>query len=189
MSSTRTDLGARVLTYAELLAREGDEETRRELLEGELHVTPAPNLAHQRIVRNLGTALHLHVTARALGEVFFAPTDVVLDEHNVLQPDVLFVSTARASLAASGKHVAGAPDLVVEVISPSRPATDLGEKLITYQRHGVQNYWVLDPTDHLLREFVLTGKLFVLRAKAQGAATFAPAVFPDLTLALGDVWA
>lgn len=188
MSSTRTDLGARVLTYAELLAREGDEETRRELLEGELHMTPAPGIKHQQVVRNLGFALHQHVRAHALGEVLLAPTDVVLDDHNVVQPDVLFVSTARSHVITP-KHIRGAPDLVAEALSPTTSGYDISEKLTVYQRHGVAHYWILDPVERVLREFVLTGPIFVLRSRLQGAATFSPAAFPDLTLALGDVWA
>lgn len=188
MSSTRTDLGARVLTYAELLAREGDEEVRRQLLEGELHLTPSPNLSHQLIVGSVYRALFAHASERDLGVVLIAPFDVVLDEHNVVQPDVLFVAKARRRVLTQ-RGVQGAPDLVVEVLSPSNAELDRTAKLTIYQRQGVAHYWLLDPATRLLEELVLEPTGYVMRGRLQGDVPFRPAIFPELTLDLSTIWA
>lgn len=188
MSSTRTDLGARVLTYAELLAREGDEEVRRQLLEGELHLTPSPNLDHQLIVGGVYRALFAHAHAHELGVVLVAPFDVILDEHNVVQPDVLFVARSRRRLLTQ-RGVQGPPDLVVEMLSPSNAELDRTTKLTIYQRHGVAHYWLLDPATRLLEELVLAPTGYVVRSRLEGGVPFTPALFPDLTIDLSTIWA
>ena len=121
------------------------EDKRYELLDGELIMVPAPNLEHQRIGAKLGTRLYTFVEERSLGEVFFAPCDVVLSNTDVVQPDLLFVSNERAHLLLGGDNVRGAPDLVVEVLSPSTAGRDRTLKRALYVKHGVKEYWLVDP--------------------------------------------
>ena len=90
---------------------------RYELLDGDLVMTPAPNLKHQRVQVRLGERLARFVREHALGEFFFAPCDVVLSDTDVVPPDLLFVSKERAHLLSGGDNVQGAPDLVVEILS------------------------------------------------------------------------
>ena len=118
---------------------------RYELLDGELLLTPAPNLRHQRLQLRLGTRLAHFIEERALGELFFAPCDVVLSDTDVVQPDLLFVSRERRRLLSSGDNVRGAPDLVVEILSPATADRDRGYKHALYAKHGVQEYWLVDP--------------------------------------------
>ena len=120
---------------------------RYELLDGELVMVPAPNTIHQTLVMELSASLHAFVKRRALGKVYVAPFDVVLwdgDEANVVQPDLLFVSAARAGIITEA-NVQGAPDLVVEILSPSTESLDRGYKRELYARHGVGEYWLVDP--------------------------------------------
>lgn len=135
---------AQMLTYADLLELPGE---RRELLGGELKVAASPSKRHQRVVRKLGAYLGT-ATLEGLGEVWYAPFDVYLDAHNVVQPDLLFVCTGRDAIVQENK-VVGVPDLVVEILSPSTAAVDLSwgtkGKLGTYQRFGVPYYWIVDP--------------------------------------------
>ena len=121
------------------------EDKRYELLDGELIMVPAPNLGHQRIGIRLGTRLYTFVEARGLGEVFFAPCDVVLSNTDVVQPDLLFVSNERAYLLLGGANVLGAPDLVVEILSPSTAGRDRMLKCALYAKHSVKEYWLVDP--------------------------------------------
>ncbi len=121
------------------------EDQRFELLDGELTMVPAPNLRHQRIGTRLGALLHAFVQERDLGEVFHAPCDVVLSNTDVVQPDLLFVSEERAHLLLGGDNVLGAPDLVVEILSPSTAGRDRTLKRALYARHGVKEYWLVDP--------------------------------------------
>ena len=120
------------------------EDKRYELLDGELIMAPAPNLGHQRIGIRLGALLHSFVQERGLGEVFHAPCDVVLSSTDVVQPDLLFVSNERAHLLLGGANVLGAPDLVVEILSPSTAGRDRTLKRALYAKYGVKEYWLVD---------------------------------------------
>ena len=108
------------------------DDQRYELLDGELIMSPAPNLGHQRSGTQLGWRLAQFVVERGLGEVFFAPCDVVLSNTDVVQPDLLFVSHERAHLLLGGANVLGAPDLVVEILSPSTAGRDQTLKYSLY---------------------------------------------------------
>jgi Uma2 family endonuclease len=160
---------------------------RYQLIEGELFVGPAPTSRHQRISRNLEFILHGHVSARGLGEVFDAPIDVILDRETVVQPDLLFVSSARAAII-SERGVEAAPDLVVEILSPSTEALDRGPKRQLYARYGVVHYWIVDPEARSLTEYVLQSGQYALRATHPAAQTCTTAVFPDLSINLPVVF-
>ena len=121
------------------------EDQRYELLDGELIMAPAPNLGHQQISVSLGAWLYTFVQKQDLGKVFHAPCDVVLSNTDVVQPDLLFVSHERAHLLLGGANVLGAPDLVVEILSPSTAGRDRTLKRSLYAKHGVQEYWLVDP--------------------------------------------
>lgn len=117
---------------------------RYQLLDGELILAPAPTTRHQRILINLLQALDAFVRANGVGEVFLSPCDVVLSSYDVVQPDLLFVSHARSSIVTEA-NLQGAPDLVVEVLSPGTAQYDRGYKRALYGRHGVREYWLVDP--------------------------------------------
>jgi Uma2 family endonuclease len=116
---------------------------RHELIDGELVLMPSPVTAHQRALGRIFAKLTIHIEAHGLGEAFIAPLDVHLDEHNVLQPDLLFLSNERSDRAQ--RWIEGAPDLAVEVLSPSTESRDLGVKKELYVKHGVREYWIVDP--------------------------------------------
>ena len=118
---------------------------RYELLDGKLLLTPAPNLKHQRLQLRLGMRLAQFIEERRLGELFFAPCDVVLSDTDVVQPDLLFVSNERNHLLLGGDNVRGGPDLVVEILSPATAERDRGCKRTLYAKHGVKEYWLVDP--------------------------------------------
>jgi Uma2 family endonuclease len=135
---------ARRYTYADLQQFPEGEGTRYEIIDGELFVTPSPNRAHQRLVLRLATALNSFVEAHTAGEVYVAPFDVLFNELNVVIPDVLFVSAARLdAIERNGVH--GAPDLVIEVLSPGTRRVDLTRKKVLYEQRGAEEYWLVDP--------------------------------------------
>ena len=117
---------------------------RYELLDGELIMAAAPNMAHQRVGMQLGGEFYIFIVDRNLGEVYVAPTDVYLTDTDVVQPDILFISKGRSHIR-TGKNIRGAPDLVVEILSPSTSANDWGYKKDLYARHGVKEFWLVDP--------------------------------------------
>src|SRR5688572_12698244 len=126
-------------TYAEYARLPMSGSTRYEVIDGELAVTPSPSLRHQQVVINLAAILHNFVRANALGRVFPAPLDVLFGEGDYLQPDLLFVRADRAHLL-SERGVEAAPDLVVEILSPSTAQRDRGIKLERYRHFGVREY-------------------------------------------------
>jgi Uma2 family endonuclease len=126
-----------------------DDGRRHELIDGEHFVTPAPVSRHQRVSIRLATALHAFVEQRKLGEVFAAPFDVILSRHDVVEPDLLFVSNERRGIVHD--WVRGAPDLAVEILSPSTRRTDEIRKLHLYDHFGVREYWVIDPDIHVVK--------------------------------------
>ena len=132
------------------------EDKRYELIDGELILAAAPRRAHQRTDIKLATRLDSYVEAHDLGEVYAAPFDVVLTDTDVVQPDLLFVSKERLNII-NDDNVRGAPDLVVEILSPSTAGRDRTVKRTLYARHGVTEFWLVDTdtrniTVMLLRE-------------------------------------
>ena len=128
-------------TYADY--RNTPDDKRYELLDGDLVMTPAPGTAHQRVSRNLTMLLGRSVELTGSGEIFVAPFDVVLSDTDVVQPDLLFVSNERAHIITD-ENLRGAPDLVVEILSPSTAERDQTFKRSLYAKHGVKEYWLVD---------------------------------------------
>ena len=131
----------KVWTYGDNLAL--SEDTVFEIIDGKAFISPAPELLHQRWARKIFLAVERHIEAHHLGEVFFAPVDVVLDEKNVVQPDLVYVSIAKASILER-RGIMGAPDLVVEIISPTSLRRDRYDKRELYARFGVKEFWLAD---------------------------------------------
>ncbi len=180
----------RPLTYADL--RRWPAEGRWELVHGEAHeMSPAPSLLHQEIVLEIAVALRAAL-AESGCRVLVAPVDVVLappgtpDEaaDTVLQPDVLVVCDP-ARLA--GTHVRGAPDLVVEVVSPATAYRDEGLKRDLYERAGVAEYWIVHPVDRLVLRYALDEGRYGRPDVLGPDDTLRSTRFPDLALDLGAV--
>jgi Uma2 family endonuclease len=174
-----------LLTYSDYAALP-DDGRRYELHQGELSVTPAPGLRHQRAVIALGSRLYDHVRARGLGEVLMAPTDCILSDVTVVQPDILYVATDRQAIA-SERGFEGAPTLVVEVLSPSTARLDHDRKMRLYAEHGVPYYWIVDPETRSIEAFALAGAAYA----PAGRVTSEPATLPpfsDLTLDPASIW-
>jgi Uma2 family endonuclease len=122
-----------------------DDGQRHELIDGEHYVTPSPARKHQAIVWNLTLLIGTYLRAYPVGRAFSAPFDVVFSEFDVVEPDLLFISSARQNEVLTAKHVRGAPDLVVEIGSPATRKRDETIKRRLYERFGVSEYWVIDP--------------------------------------------
>jgi Uma2 family endonuclease len=176
------------LTYEDYLHFPQDGR-RHEILDGEHFVVPAPTLRHQSVVSNLHLALGLFVRTHRLGRVWTAPVDVVLSDVDILQPDLVFVAESRGDLLA-GTHVQGAPDLVVEVLSPSTRRTDLVTKRHLYEKHGVSEYWVVDPEIETVEIYRLTENGFRREAQAslEGGEDLRSPLFPGLVLELREIF-
>ena len=133
---------ARKLTYEDYVLIPDDGQ-RHEIIDGEHYVTAAPFLSHQRLAFLLTLRVGGFVETNRLGLFFFAPADVLLSAYDVVQPDMFFISSERAAIAGL-KNVQGAPDLVIEILSPRTHRLDGGAKLQAYERFGVREYWMFD---------------------------------------------
>lgn len=164
------------LTYADFAKLPADD-SRHEVIDGEEFMTPSPNLDHQAIVSKLVRILGNHVEAANLGHLFAAPTDVLLSRHDIVEPDLVFVSRRRSGILKK-KNIQGAPDLVVEVSSPSTAALDRTDKRSLYERSGIREYWIVDLFARTveIREF---GPRRRVRIYKEGQA-FASSVLPGL---------
>lgn len=141
MGPNVTDAQAK-LTYADYAKTPEDE--RYELLDGVLIRIPTPLVYHQCILGNLLYRMAPFVSERKLGHVYSRPTDVVLSDTIVVEPDILFVSSQRSHILTR-ENIQGAPDLVVEILDPPTAERDQTVKLDLYARHGVKEYWIVDP--------------------------------------------
>ena len=145
------------LTYEDY--RNTPDDKRYELLDGELILAPAPRTTHQRTLLELTLYVARHVKDHDLGEVFAAPTDVFLTDTDVAQPDLSFISKERLDIITE-LNIQGAPDLVVEVLSPSTARRDRGYKRSLYARHGVREYWMAGVESATITVLVLGGDGF-----------------------------
>ena len=136
-----TEPAGRRFRYADLAALP-DDKVIREIIDGELMVTPAPTTRHQRAVMNLSLILGAYRNAHG-GDVFAAPTDVFLADDNVVEPDLLFVRADHLD-GVELPFVNGPPDLVVEISSPSTRRIDIGRKRALYARFEIPEYWFVD---------------------------------------------
>ncbi len=161
---------------------------RYQLLEGDLIMTPAPTPRHQDVLASLYDLVKAFVQQRTLGKVYFAPIDVIFSGDTVLQPDLVFVSQDKQQLI-SERGIKGAPDLVVEISSPSSFHLDRGAKKSTYQQYGIPYLWLVTAEEHRVEEFELRAGRYVCVQDVQGINQFKPALFPDLTIELADLWA
>ena len=123
-----------------------DDRVRYEVIRGELFVTPAPGLAHQRTVLELAALFRDYLERNPLGEVLMAPFEVELTEDSAVQPDVLVILADRARLLTR-QRLQGAPSLAIEVISYTSKRTDRLQKRRLYQEEGVAEYWIVDPDE------------------------------------------
>ena len=166
-----------------------DDGMRHELIDGEHFVTPSPNIGHQRILRRLSMAIANWLERRPIGEVFFAPLDVVFTKFDVVEPDLLYVSKARAQDLLTEKHALGA-DLVVEIGSPGTRRRDETLKLQLYQRSGVVEYWFVDPEHEVVRVYIRTGDRFEAprELKADRDDVLSTALLPGFQLRLGKIF-
>ncbi|WP_428278708.1 Uma2 family endonuclease [Candidatus Palauibacter sp.] len=127
-----------------------DDGNRYEAIEGDLYMTPAPTTRHQRVSKRLQYALDRILERPGLGEIFVAPYGVEFPVTGEgVQPDIVFVSRDRCEIITEA-GIAGAPDLVVEILSPSTAGRDRTIKLRLYERHGVQEYWIVDPDESVI---------------------------------------
>jgi len=166
-----------------------DDGKRHELLDGDHYVSPSPRTNHQKISWNLAGFFDGFLASYPLGEMFCAPFDVVLSDLDVVEPDLVYVSAARAAIIGDD-NIHGAPDLVVEILSPSSRKTDEIIKRKTYERHGILEYWIVDPELSMVKVYRLVSGKYIRVAELSHEAgdCLTSDQFPGLSLPLADIF-
>lgn len=174
----------RKCTYADFL-KFPEDGNRHEVIGGEWFMTPPPTTDHQLVAGKIFRLLGNHAETRSLGIVLASPVGVMLSPHDVVQPDVLFIAARRASIRKKD-CVRGAPDLVVEVTSPSTAGLDHGRKSELYGRSGVREYWIVDPFARTVevRDFGRVRRTSVF----QEGQAFSSALLPGLDLRVSEIF-
>ena len=170
MSTVLTDKKYTIEDYMKL-----DDGNRYELIEGELIVVPRPRLKHQKIAGGIYTAFVNFLKQNPIGEVY-SDVDVYLGDK-VVAPDVLFIAKERLNIAGE-LNIQGAPDLVVEVLSPSTARYDRKIKRQLYFANGVKEYWLVDPDQQLVEVLIAGEKEW----------RWAGALLPGLEVKLAEVF-
>jgi Uma2 family endonuclease len=176
----------RPLTYDDLRDMPDDGQ-RYEIIDGELIVTPAPIMGHQRVVGRLYRLLDDYARRVQGGEVAFVPFDVRLGHFDAVEPDLVFLTAARPRVPNDENSIDYAPDLVVEVISPSSRRIDRVRKMALYARSGVSEYWIADPTERILVVNLLQGKEYVQVAPDSDGVIASPTL-PGLRVDSSEVF-
>jgi Uma2 family endonuclease len=158
------------------------DEPRYELIYGRFCLSPSPSVLHQLTVGLLYEIL-TPMARSARGLAFMAPTDAELAIHSVVQPDLFYVSSARRRIIR--KRVAGAPDLVVEVVSPGTADRDRNEKPQLYLDAGVREYWIVDPLERRI-DFLRNESGQFVAALMEGL--YRSQEMPELSLDIAGLW-
>ena len=176
----------KAVTYDDYAAL--DDGKRYELIHGELiEMAPAPNDPHQRIEVNVVYYLTDHVKRSKAGQIRCAPYDVMLDQLNTVQPDALYISPQREHLL-SERGCEGAPDLVIETLSPSTESRDRNEKASLYFQHGVLEYWLIDPSAECIEVMSREVDGFEIAGRYSGSEVIRSSVLAELELRAEQVF-
>ena len=167
---------------------------RWELIDGVFYqMAAAPSIKHQDVSRNLIVRIEPHISRRRLGVLYHAPAAVLLPGETAVEPDLFYVRRERSRIFTD-RACEGPPDLVAEIVSPSNRRHDLERKRELYARHGVPEYWLLEPDDETVRQLTdpvaLSGVGHYASERLYRAGdTLATAVIPGLAIAVADIFA
>src|SRR5262245_13481611 len=177
----------RRVTYAEL-QQWPDDGRRYELYDGEVVEVPAPILRHQRVAMHVADVLREY-EEQSGGVIVIAPFDIVLSEHNVLQPDVVFFRADRRHLLDTWGPARVRPDLAVEVLSPGTQSRDRGRKMELLARFGLPEYWIVDPAKNTIEIYALRDGVFVLAGAADASQHVESPTLTGLAFAASRIFA
>lgn len=176
-------------TYTRMI-KELKGDARYELRNNELIEMSSPSEIHQQLVFRLTLLVGEFIQMLGLGKLYPFPFDVILDENNVVQPDLLFVANDHADLIQE-RGVFGSPDLVIEIVSKSSIIRDYVEKKEDYERFGIREYWIIDPQNKFIQVFQLQGNKFKTFSSADGEEQLkaVSSVLPGFEIVWNDLFA
>jgi len=164
-----------------------DDGKRYEIIDGELYMATSPTPNHQTIVNNFSFALTAYLRAHPIGKIFPAPLEVYFTKTNLAQPDIMFISNERLDIIKP-TQIKGAPDLVIEVLSPGTEKRDRTDKLKMYARFGVREYWMAKEKTAIVEIFRLQEGKLVLGARLEKTDVLTSPLFPGLEIPLTEIF-
>ena len=176
-----------LLTYDDYITFPDSDGIRKEIIEGELFMSPAPATNHQLILLRIAKLLDDYIQQNELGTVLISPYDVIFSDLNIMQPDILFVSNENLSILTD-INVKGSPDLVVEILSPSTIDNDRIYKKLVYEKSGVKEYWIVDPKEEIIEVWSLKDTRFQLFHKASKSQKINSKLLEYLELDLPEIF-
>ena len=178
--------GARIkFTYEDYC--NAPEDKRYELHDGDLVVVPSPKEQHQTATLDLAADIRNFARTTGIGRTFVAPFDIVFSNHDVVQPDVIFVSNDRLDIITPD-NIQGAPDLVIEVLSPSTAHRDRTFKRALYARHGVREFWLVDTDTRTIEVLLLGAEGYATIAIYGAGQTLTSPTLTGFTLSIDDLF-
>ena len=177
---------AKPVTYDDYLTLPNDGK-KYEIIEGELTMSPSPTTDHQEISIRLTNAIFSYVDKHKLGKVYPAPIDVVLSITDIVQPDIVFISSERTDIITK-KNIIAAPDLVIEILSESTETLDRVTKKNLYERYGVREYWIVDSEKRLVEQYILKEKSFESKGMFGEDKVVDVHVIPGLSIDLKTIY-
>lgn len=158
-----------------------------QLIGGKLVMTPSPSPKHQEVSKKLAFMIVSFAEPAGLGQVYYAPLDVCLSDKDIFQPDIIFVGKEREDIIGK-KNIQGAPDIVIEILSPASAYYDLREKFKTYEAGGVKEYWIVDPGIKKIEVYESVNMKFRLLCAAEGEEHVFSKVLNGFSVALHDIF-
>jgi Uma2 family endonuclease len=167
-----------------------DDGKRHELIDGEHYVTPSPNRKHQKVSGNFFLLIGAWLEQHPIGQIYYAPFDVIFSMFDVVEPDLLYMSNERAAQVLTDTNVKGAPELVIEIGSKGTRRRDETIKRRLYERSGVSEYWVVDPEIDVIRVYLRGAKGFERpnELRAEAGDTLTTPLLPGLSLPLSRIF-
>ena len=159
-----------------------------ELIDGIIMKRTSPSLVHQRVSRRLSELLGAFLKTNPIGEYFPAPTDVSLDEHTGIVPDISFVSKERAFIVENDDYIAGTPDFIIEIISPGNIRRDRVEKKDLYERFAVKEFWLVDPANRTVEVYLMNENTYQLQALEEGEGKVVSTVVKGFEVEVKEVF-
>lgn len=166
-----------------------DDGNHYEIIGGELYVSPSPTLWHQMVSAEIMFALQLYLRESGAGRVLSAPMDVHFSQHDIVEPDLLVVLNDNIGVIQRGPWIAGAPDLVVEILSPSSVGDDWVRKSALYATRGVKEYWIVDPMNRAVVVQTLQGGRFIQEGTFGQDSVLQSPLLQGFELELGPIFA
>ena len=178
---------ARLLTYDDYVRLTPPDSGNFELHNGQIIYMASPIPTHQKLSIRLSNRLFNHIDKHKLGEILTAPMDVVFTPNDIVQPDILYLSNERLHLIGD-KKIEGAPDLAIEILSPSNTPKEMGYKKLLYELSGVREYWIINLDKKTLAQYENVDGEFFMRHIFQKTDTLTSLIIKDFEMSMNELF-